>query len=75
MPLIRATVSGNNGPFSLHPIVVETYGSRLDDQWLDRLLRAYRDKGWRFKVIQSPASEYLQKRQERIVQERLLLPQ
>ena len=33
----RANVSGDNGWFSLHPIVVETYGSPLDAPWLDRL--------------------------------------
>jgi hypothetical protein len=53
--LMRATVSGDNGRFSLPPILVETYGSPLDDLWLDRLLRAYREKGWRCKVVQAPA--------------------
>lgn len=52
-PLIRATVSGDCGRFSLPPILVETYGSPLDGPWLDRLLRAYRQKGWRYKVIQA----------------------
>jgi hypothetical protein len=66
LSLIRATVSGDNGRFSLQPIIVETYGSPLDAPWLDRLLRAYREKGWRYKVIRAPASEYFRKRQERV---------
>jgi hypothetical protein len=74
LSLIRATVSGENGAFSLQPIIVETYGSPLDAPWLDRLLRAYREKGWHYKVVQVPASAYLRKRQEWIVQESLLLP-
>ena len=48
----RATVTGGNGRFSLQPIIVQTYGSKVDAAWLDRLLRTYREKGWRYKVIQ-----------------------
>jgi hypothetical protein len=66
LSLIRATVSGDNGRFSLQPIIVETYGSPLDAPWLDRLPRAYREKGWRYKVIRAPASEYFRKCQERV---------
>jgi hypothetical protein len=50
-PLIGVTVSGDNGYFTLPPIVVETHGGTSDDLWLDRLLRAYRERGWRYKVI------------------------
>lgn len=53
-PLIRATVSGDNGRFSLPPISIETYGSPLDDPWIDRLLKAYRAKGWRYKIVRAP---------------------
>jgi hypothetical protein len=53
LALIRVTVSGDVGHFSLAPIVVETYGSPLDRPWLDRLLQAYRARGWRYKVIQN----------------------
>ena len=74
LSLIRATVSGDNGWLSLQPIIVETYGSPLDSPWLDRLLQAYREKGWRYKVVQVPASEYLRKRQEWIVRENLPVP-
>jgi hypothetical protein len=70
LSLIRATVSGDNGWFSLQPIIVETYGSPLDAPWLDRLLRAYRETGWRYKVVQAPASEYLRKRQEWMMKEK-----
>lgn len=54
-PLIRATVSGDNGRFSLAPITVEIYGSPLDGPWLERLFRAYRARGWRYRVIQGPS--------------------
>ncbi len=65
LSLIRATVSGDNGRFfSLQPIIVETYGSELDAAWLDRLLRTYREKGWRYKVIQAAGSEYSRKHEE-----------
>jgi hypothetical protein len=64
LSLIRATVSGDNGRFSLQPIIVETYGSKLDAAWLDRLPRTYREKGWRYKVIQGVESEYSRKHQE-----------
>jgi hypothetical protein len=53
-PLIRATISGENGRFSLPPIIVETYGSPLDQRWLDRLLRTYRERGWKYRVVRSP---------------------
>jgi hypothetical protein len=68
--LVRATVSGDNGQFSLQPIVVETYGSPLNAPWVDRLLRAYRERGWRYKVISAPSAEYFLKRQEWIAKER-----
>jgi hypothetical protein len=74
LSLIRATVSGDNGWFSLQPITVETYGSPLDTPWLDRLLRAYRGKGWNYKVVQVPVSEYLRKRQEWIYKEGSSVP-
>jgi hypothetical protein len=70
LSLIRATVSGDNGRFSLQPIIVETYGSKLDAAWLDRLLRTYRAKGWRYKVIQAAGSEYSRKHQEWIRNEK-----
>jgi hypothetical protein len=70
LSLIRATVSGDNGRFSLQPIIVETYGSKLDAAWLDRLLRTYREKGWRYKVIQAAESEYSRKYQEWIRNEK-----
>ncbi len=70
LSLIRATVSGDNGRFSLQPIIVETYGSKLVAAWLDRLLRAYCEKGWRYKVIQTPGSEYSRKHQEWISNEK-----
>ena len=70
LSLIRATVSGDNGRFSLQPIIVETYGSKLDAAWLDRLLRTYREKGWRYKVIQAAGSEYSRKHQEWIGNEK-----
>jgi hypothetical protein len=56
-PLIRATVSGSNGRLAseLAPIRVETYGSPLDDPWLDRLTRAYRERGWRFELVRGPS--------------------
>lgn len=54
-PLIRASVYGENGRFALRPITVKTYGSPLDDAWLERLLRAYRANGWRYEVITQPA--------------------
>jgi hypothetical protein len=57
LSLIRATVSGDNGRLSLQPIIVETCGSKLDAAWLDRLLRTYRENGWRYKVIQAAESE------------------
>ena len=69
-PLVRATVSCDNGLFSLQPIIVETYGSPLDTPWLERLLRAYSEKGWQYKVIQAPGSEYSRKRLEWIVKEK-----
>ena len=69
-PLIRAAVSGNDGQFALEPILVETYGSPLDAPWLDRLLRAYREKGWPYRVVQAPDSEYFGKRQEWIEKEK-----
>jgi hypothetical protein len=68
--LIRATVSGDNGRFSLQPIIVEKYESKLDAAWLDRLLRTYREKGWRYKVIQAAESEYSRKHQEWIGDEK-----
>ena len=68
--LIRATVSGDNGRFSLQPIIVETYGSKLDAAWLDRLLQSYHEKGWRYKVIQAAGSEYSRKHQEWIRNEK-----
>jgi hypothetical protein len=68
--LIRAAVSGDNGQFSLQPILVETYGSPLDAPWVDRLVRAYRERGWRYKVISAPGAEYVQKREEWIAKER-----
>jgi hypothetical protein len=72
LSLIRATVSGDNGQLwqsSLQPIVVETYGSPLDGPWVDRLLRAYRERGWRYKVSSTPGAEYFRKRQEWIAKE------
>ena len=51
LPLIRAVVSGANGRFTTPPITVETYGSPLDGRWLDRLLHAYRTRGWRYRVV------------------------
>jgi hypothetical protein len=52
-PLLRATVSGANGRFSLPPIRVEVQGPLGDGPWLDRLLRAYRERGWRYEVIRA----------------------
>jgi hypothetical protein len=74
LSLIRATVSGDNGWFSLQPIFVEMYGSPLDAPWLDRLLRAYRKKGWRYEVVQAPASKFLRKCQESLIKEKLVVP-
>lgn len=53
-PLIRASVSGATGRFSLPSIVVKTYASPMDGLWLERLLQAYRRKGWRYTVIRAP---------------------
>lgn len=54
VPLIRAVVSGTNGRFSIPPIVVETYGSSRDAPWLDRLIRAYKSRGWQYTVVDRP---------------------
>jgi hypothetical protein len=70
LSLIRATVSGDNGWFSLQPIIVETYGSKLDAAWLNRLLRTYREKGWRYKVIRASPREYSRKHREWIRNEK-----
>ena len=53
-PLIRAAVSGANGRFTIPPIAVETYDSPSKAPWLGRLLRAYREKGWEYKVVRRP---------------------
>jgi hypothetical protein len=46
-----ATISSANGWLSLEPITIEIDGSPSNDAWLDPLLRAYREKGWRYRVI------------------------
>jgi hypothetical protein len=55
VPLIRARVSGANGEFAIRPIIVETYGAPPDAPWLDRLLRAYRARGWRYETVVRPS--------------------
>jgi hypothetical protein len=52
----HATISGANGWLSLQPITIEIDGSPSNDAWLDPLLRAYREKGWRYRVITLPES-------------------
>jgi hypothetical protein len=47
----HATISGANGWLSLQPITIEIDGSPSNDAWLDPLLRAYREKRWRYRVI------------------------
>lgn len=58
-PLLRVTVSGANGRFSLPPIevVVASDGSPLERLWLDRLARSYRDKGWAYHVVRAPGAD------------------
>ncbi|WP_068420793.1 hypothetical protein [Planctomyces sp. SH-PL62] len=58
-PLIRVTVSGANHASALAPIRVETYDSELLFPWLDRLLRDYRDRGWRYEVVRLPGAGLL----------------
>ncbi|AMV40684.1 hypothetical protein [Planctomyces sp. SH-PL62] len=54
----RAILSGSNGRLAsaLAPIRVETFGSPSDVPWLDRLLRAYRERGWRYEVVRLPGA-------------------
>jgi hypothetical protein len=47
----RARVSGSNGNFALNSIKIEVFDPAYAEPWLDRLLREYRSKGWRFEVI------------------------
>ncbi|WP_406695481.1 hypothetical protein V5E97_31125 [Singulisphaera sp. Ch08] len=49
--LLRAVVSGANGRFRAPPISVEIDGFPFESPWLDRLLRAYRTKGWQYRVV------------------------
>ena len=55
-PLIRAVVSGENDRLALElaPIRVETYGSALDEVWLDRVRKYYDAREWRYEVVQLP---------------------
>jgi len=57
-PLIDVAVSGANGRLasSLEPLRVEAVETELLDAWLPRLLRAYRERGWAFEVVRTPAA-------------------
>ena len=57
----RAILSGSNGRLAsaLAPIRVETFGSPTDAPWLDRLLKTYRERGWRYEVVRLPGTGLL----------------
>lgn len=55
-PMIHVTVSGENGRFSIAPILVEMHAAPLNGLWLEQLLRAYREKGWGYKIVEAPDS-------------------
>jgi hypothetical protein len=57
MPLVSVEVSGGCEDELLRPITIKTSGASLEGQLLDRLIPAYRDRGWRHEIIPLPAAE------------------
>jgi hypothetical protein len=57
MPLIVVNVSGGCDNDHLWPITIKTSGTPLEGYLLDRLIDAYRTRGWRHEVIPLPAAD------------------
>jgi hypothetical protein len=55
IPLIFVAVSGGCDEDILRPITIETAGASLEKPLIDRLIRAYRARGWRHEVVPLPA--------------------
>jgi hypothetical protein len=56
-PLISIVVSGGCAEDLLQPITIRTSGAPLEGQLLDRLIDAYRTRGWQHEVIPLRAAE------------------
>jgi hypothetical protein len=57
IPLIVVKVSGGCDGGALRPITIKAAGASLEGQLLDRLIRAYRARGWHHEVIALPADK------------------
>jgi hypothetical protein len=57
MPLIVVEVSGGCDDNLLRPITIKTSGASLEGQLLDRLIPAYRARGWRHEVLPLSAAD------------------
>jgi hypothetical protein len=49
-------ISGESRDLRTAPIVVEDRGGELNSKIIDRLVRAYREKGWPFRIETSPVA-------------------
>jgi hypothetical protein len=57
IPLIVVEVSGGLDGDVLRPITIKVAGASLEGPLLDRLIRAYRARGWRHEVITLPVAD------------------
>jgi hypothetical protein len=58
LPLIFVEVSGGcDDEDLLRPITIKTSGASMEDSLVDRLIRAYRDRGWQHAVVSTPATD------------------
>lgn len=50
IPVVLVEVSQSNGTFGLRPITIEPSGLEFDEEVVDRLDRAFRERGWAFRI-------------------------
>jgi hypothetical protein len=56
MPLISVEVSGGCDEDHLRPITIKISGASLEGRFVDRLTRAYQDRGWQHEVVPVPTA-------------------
>jgi hypothetical protein len=57
IPRVFVEVSGGCDRDVLRPITIKNSGAPLEGQLLDRLIRAYRARGWPHEVVSIPAAD------------------